>query len=76
MQEWKPTNSYVLERTQWYVKDWFTTTVVRNRKWWKEVGYPAYTKFWAEVDTLRTSGYTNRKPLFIDSDSGSDTVAP
>jgi hypothetical protein len=69
MQEWSPTGLAVLERTQWYVKDWFTTTVMRNRRWWDEVGFPAYTKFWEEVDALRATGYTNRKPLFIDSGS-------
>lgn len=70
MQAWKPTHGRaVLERTQWYIKDWFTTTVMRNRRWWAEVGYPAYTQFWQDVDTLRTAGFTNRKPLFIDSGS-------
>lgn len=70
MQEWTPTESaVVLERTQWYVKDWFNTTVMRNRRWWDEVGFPAYTKFWEEVDGLRAIGFTNRKPLFIDSGS-------
>lgn len=76
MQAWLPISSeaaaattIVLERTQWYVKDWFTTTVMRNRRWWAEVGYPAYQQFWQDVDTLRAAGFTNRKPLFIDSGS-------
>lgn len=69
MQEWMPTNPFIFERTQWYVKDWFDTTVLRNRTWWQEVGYPAYTKFWEDVDALRASGFTNRKPLFVDSES-------
>ena len=69
MQEWTPNGAAVLERTQWYVKDWFTTTVMRNKRWWAEVGFPAYTQFWEEVDTLRASGFTNRKPLFVDSGS-------
>jgi hypothetical protein len=74
MQEWMPKGTAVLERTQWYVKDWFTTTVMRNRRWWADVGFPAYTQFWEEVDTLRTSGFTNRKPLFVDSDSDESPV--
>jgi hypothetical protein len=69
MQEWSPKNPAVLERTPWYVKDWFDTTVMRNRRWWAEVGYPAYTQFWTEVNTLRAAGFTNRKPLFVDSGS-------
>jgi hypothetical protein len=69
MQEWSPIGPVILERTQWYVKDWFTTTVMRNRRWWHEVGFPAYTKFWDDVDALRATGFTNRKPLFIDSGS-------
>jgi hypothetical protein len=69
MQEWTPMGAAVLERTQWYVKDWFTTTVMRNRRWWHAVGFPAYTQFWEEVDALRAAGFTNRKPLFVDSGS-------
>lgn len=69
MQEWAPKGAAVLERTQWYVKDWFTTTVMRNRRWWTDVGFPAYTQFWEEVDALRATGFTNRKPLFVDSGS-------
>ena len=69
MQEWSPKGTAVLERTQWYVKDWFTTTVMRNRRWWAEVGFPAYTQLWEEVDALRATGFTNRKPLFVDSGS-------
>ena len=70
MQEWSTSDgSIVLERTQWYVKDWFTTTVMRNRRWWMEVGFPAYTQFWEEVDALKAAGFTNRKPLFVDSGS-------
>ena len=69
MQEWAPSLTAVLERTQWYVKDWFNTTVMRNRRWWDDVGFTAYTSFWEEVDALRASGFTNRKPLFIDSGS-------
>lgn len=68
MQAWMPSGAVVLERTQWYVKDWFTTTVVRNKRWWAEVGFPAYQQFWKEVDDLRASGFTNKKPLFIDSE--------
>ncbi len=70
MQEWTPpAGVVVLERTQWYIKDWFTTTMQRNRRWWAEVGFPAYTQLWREVDALRAAGFTNRKPLFVDSGS-------
>ena len=76
MQEWSPSaDRVVLERTQWYVKDWFTTTVMRNRRWWTEVGFPAYTQFWEEVDALKASGFTNRKPLFVDSGSERSVVS-
>jgi len=27
--------------------------VLRNRVWWKEVGYPAYTAFWNDVEEER-----------------------
>jgi hypothetical protein len=75
MQAWSPKNPAVLERTSWYVKDWFDTTVMRNRRWWAEVGFPAYTQFWKEVNTLRSSGFTNRKPLFVDSGSERSTAS-
>lgn len=76
MQEWTPAGPAVLERTQWYVKDWFATTVMRNRRWWNDVGFPAYTTFWNEVDALRATGFTNRKPLFIDSGSERSATSP
>lgn len=46
----------VLERSVWRVRDAWTTTVPRNRRWWSEVGQPAYERFWVTVDEARTSG--------------------
>ena len=42
-----------LEVCQWHILDMYTETVLRNRVWWKEVGYPAYTAFWNDVEEER-----------------------
>ena len=69
---WAPSAAgIVLENCIWYVKDWHATTVLRNKRWWVDVGYPAYIDFWREVDAARSSGTHGRKALFIDSDSDS-----
>ena len=79
--KWKPPiNSIILESCVWYVKDWFNTTVVRNRRWWDAVGYPSYKQFWVDVEEARKTNKHGRKAMFIDSsdddsDAGVDTVA-
>ena len=62
------------------MKDWFNTTVVRNRRWWDAVGYPSYKQFWVDVEEARKTNKHGRKAMFIDSsdddsDAGVDTVA-
>ena len=73
---WRPVVSetaLLLEECVWYVKDWFTTTVVRNRRWWETVGYPAYVEFWKTADEARADGRFKSRPLFLDSESETET---
>ena len=76
---WIPNNIeglVVLEETVWYVYDLFTKTVPRNRRWWAEVGQPAYEEFWVEVEAARKDGRYGEKALFVlESDSDSDKEA-
>lgn len=70
----------ILERAIWRIADWWTTTVPRNRRWWAEVGRPAYESFWDTVDTQKENGFVFVKPnkcLIADSstDGESDTEA-
>ena len=46
----------LVETCIWWVEDWYTTTVLRNRRWWAEKGQPAYEAFWRDVDNARTTG--------------------
>jgi len=46
----------IVEPCVWWVEDWFTTTVLRNRRWWATVGQPAYESFWRDVDKARATG--------------------
>jgi hypothetical protein len=65
---WRPATPWVFhEVSYWFVRDWFTTTVLRNRRWWDAVGYPAYVAFWKEVDDARASGRFRPTALFVDS---------
>jgi len=64
---WKP-SGILLESSVWYVKDWFTQTVPRNRRWWQSVGYPGYVQFWKDVDVARKDGRYKTKPLFIEEE--------
>lgn len=65
---WMPKEGIVLERSIWRVQDWWTTTVPRNRRWWKEVGQPAYESFWRQVDEARSKGTYKSQLLIVDSD--------
>ena len=72
---WRPPTegtALLLEECVWYVKDWFTTTVVRNTRWWETVGYPAYVEFWKTADEARADGRFKSRPLFLDSESEED----
>jgi hypothetical protein len=71
---WKPSaHGVVLESALWMVKDYYTTTVLRNRRWWATVGQPAYEEFWRAVREARADGRYAREsvPLFV-SDSESE----
>lgn len=71
--DWTPVKPVVLEKSVWYVKDWYTTTVLRNKRWWADVGYPGYVQFWKDADEARRDGRYKSVALFIDSESeGSD----
>ena len=43
----------LLERTVWWLKGWFPRTVLRNRSWWAETGWPAAELFWTQVVSAR-----------------------
>jgi hypothetical protein len=81
LSSWKPAGLaedwVILERSVWRVGDWFTATVPRNRRWWAEVGQPAYEDFWRRVEEARASGWTKTKQsklLIVDS-SDDEAVA-
>ena len=71
---WVPNNIdglVVLEETIWYVYDFFTKTVPRNRRWWSEVGQPAYEEFWRDVEVARLDGRYGEKAMFVEESSSS-----
>lgn len=68
---WVPegiSESQILERSIWRIKDIWHTTVPRNKDWWRAVGYPAYRRFWVEVDEARSEGRFKSKLLLVDSE--------
>jgi hypothetical protein len=71
-QAWSPPtkDGVVLESTLWWVKDYFTTTVMRNPRWWESVGHPAYVAFWEDVSKARTDGRHTRVavPMFVEDE--------
>jgi hypothetical protein len=48
-----PAGLPLLEESVWWLTGWFPRTVLRNRGWWEETGWPAAQMFWAEVQSLR-----------------------
>jgi hypothetical protein len=48
-----PADLPLLEESVWWLTGWFPRTVLRNRSWWEETGWPAAQMFWAEVQSLR-----------------------
>ena len=66
--EWAP-EGIALELSVWIVKDWFHQTVPRNYRWWKDVGYPGYVRFWETVDAARKDG--RFKPTLLRDDESS-----
>jgi hypothetical protein len=57
--------SVLIETCVWWIEDWFTKTVLRNRSWWAAVGRPAYEAFWRDVDSARASGIYESAHGFI-----------
>jgi hypothetical protein len=43
----------LLESSIWWLTSWHPRTVLRNHKWWQEIGWPAASLFWAEVQSGR-----------------------
>ena len=75
--KWIPTDmtgKVLLEESVWYVHDLFTKTYARNRRWWAEVGQPAYEDFWRSVDIARREGTYKEKPVFVSDDDMPPTV--
>jgi hypothetical protein len=56
----------IVETCVWWVEDWFTKTVLRNRRWWSTVGQPAYEAFWRDVDAARASSHYESHHGFIE----------
>jgi hypothetical protein len=73
---WKPSAGVLLESCLWWVKDYFTTTVLRNPRWWEEVGCPAYTQFWVDAMEARATGRFVREsvPLFVEMSDSEESV--
>ena len=65
---WNP-SGIILESSIWYIKNWFHTTVLRNKRWWDAIGYPAYMDFWKDVEMARSDGRFKPRALFVDSAS-------
>jgi len=74
---WMPTDisgMVMLEESVWYVHDLFTKTYMRNRRWWAEVGQPAYEKFWRDVEIARRDGTYAEKAMFVDETSDDESI--
>lgn len=66
---WSPeADGIVLESALWWVRDYNTVTVLRNPRWWEDVGQPAYEEFWRTVHLARADGRHLRtaQPMFVD----------
>jgi hypothetical protein len=48
-----PTDLPLLESSVWWLTGWFPRTVLRNRTWWRAIGWPEAQMFWVEVETSR-----------------------
>ena len=44
-----------LESSVWWLTGWFPRTVLRNRDWWADAGWPAAELFWAQVESGRAA---------------------
>ncbi len=75
---WKPEDEEgeLLEVQIWWVKAYTQTTVLRNKRWWSDVGQPAYEKLWADVEAARADGrYKPRADFVSDTSSISGWTA-
>jgi hypothetical protein len=72
---WKPAGGIVLESALWWVRDYYTTTVMRNKRWWTAEGKPAYEEFWRQVTAARADGRHARVavPLFVNEEELEET---
>jgi hypothetical protein len=48
-----PAELPLLESSVWWLTGWFPRTVLRNRTWWRAIGWPEAQMFWVEVETSR-----------------------
>jgi hypothetical protein len=48
-----PADLPLLESSVWWLTGWFPRTVLRNRTWWRAIGWPEAQMFWMEVETSR-----------------------
>jgi hypothetical protein len=48
-----PADLQLLEESVWWLTGWYPRTVLRNRAWWEETGWPAASEFWAELESRR-----------------------
>ena len=59
----------LLEESVWWLTGWYPRTVLRNRRWWEETGWPAAQLFWAEVQSLRELESTTAASTSIDDEN-------
>lgn len=51
-----------LETSVWWLTGWFPRTVLRNRDWWRDVGWPAAELFWTQVESGREAWQRDPPP--------------
>jgi len=67
---WKPASEGELLEVQiWWVKNYTQTTVLRNKRWWADVGRPAYERLWDDVETARADGRFKPRADFVSDTS-------
>jgi hypothetical protein len=67
---WKPdAMGELLEVQIWWVKNYTQTTVLRNKRWWADVGQPAYERLWTDVEEARADGRFKPRADFVSDTS-------
>lgn len=51
--------SFILEKKVWWIENWQIITVLRNRRWWNNVGLPAYNHFCTDLTRAKED------PMFL-----------